>query len=138
MAELKTKQNDQSVLKFLNGITDENRRQECFSILEMMQKAIKEEPKMWGTSIVGFGNYHYVYESGREGDWFVIGFSPRKQSLTLYFMSGIERYKALLKKLGRHKIGKGCLYINHLGDIDPSVLKEIVEQSIRDVRKSGK
>src|SRR4030067_1019053 len=105
MAELKTKQNDQSVDEFLKAIPDERRRRDCFSVLELMKKATGEEPKMWGEAIVGFGAYHYKYASGREGDWPLTGFSPRKQNLTLYIMSGFEGYNDLLNKFGKHKTG---------------------------------
>jgi len=128
MAELKTKQTNQSVEKFLNGISDKKRRDDCFTILELMKQATKAEPKMWGSSIIGFGNYHYKYESGREGDWFLTGFSPRKQNLTLYLMSGLGNFSELLKKLGKHKTGKGCLYINKLEDIDLPTLKKLIKE----------
>jgi hypothetical protein len=111
MAELKTKRTDQSVEAFLGSIADEKKRRDAFVILDIMQKATRAKPKMWGSSIVGFGDYHFKYESGREGDWFVAGFSPRKQSLTLYIVPGFEQYGALLKKLGKHKTGKSCLYV---------------------------
>jgi hypothetical protein len=136
MAELKTKQTDASVEAFLNGISDERRRKDCWTVLELMKKATKAEPKMWGSSIVGFGNYHYKYESGREGDWFIAGFSPRKQNLTLYFMSGVERFGGLLSKLGKHKIGRGCLYINKIEDIDVAVLKELIGKAVEVLTKA--
>ena len=104
----------------------------------MMKEITGESPKMWGPSIVGFGSYHYKYDSGREGDWFVAGFSPRKQSLTLYIMSGFRRYDELLAKLGKHTHGKSCLYIKKLEDVDMSVLKEMVAQSVKYVSKSSK
>lgn len=135
MAELKTKVNEQSVTKFLNSITDKQRREECFTVLEMMKKATKTEPKMWGSSIVGFGKYHYVYASGREGDWFLTGFSPRKQSLTLYIMGGLSAHEALLQKLGKHKTGKGCLYINKLEDIDLPTLRKLIVEGVKRARK---
>jgi hypothetical protein len=138
VAELKTKRNDHSVEAFLNGIADEQKRRDAFVVLALMQKVTKAEPKMWGSSIVGFGSYHFKYESGREGDWFVTGFSPRKQYLTLYIMPGFERYSALLKKLGKHKTGKSCLYINTLDDIDLPTLKELVKQSVKHIAKTGK
>ena len=131
MAELKTKPNKLSVEKFLNSIKDEQKRKDSFQVLEMMKKITKEEPIMWGTSIVGFGKYHYKYESGREGDWFLTGFSPRKQNLTLYIMSGFKRYNELMKKLGKHKTGSSCLYINKLDDIDLKVLKELISESVK-------
>jgi hypothetical protein len=134
MAELKTKKNEASVAEFLNAIRDETRRQDCFTVLELMKKATKAEPKMWGSSIVGFGEYHYQYESGRAGDWFQMGFSPRKQTLTLYLMSGLEAHRELLAKLGKHKTGKGCLYINHLADIEIKVLKEMIGQTVKTLK----
>lgn len=135
MAELKTKQNEQSVEDFLDGVADEKRRQDCFTVLELMKRITGEEPKMWGASIVGFGSYKYKYDSGREGEWFVAGFSPRKTSLTLYIMSGFSRYEELLAKLGRHKTGKSCLYINKLDDVDINVLAEMIESSVENVKK---
>jgi len=137
MAELKTKENNADVEAFLNGIEDEKRREDCFAVLELMKKITKAEPKMWGASIVGFGNYHYKYQSGREGVWFVSGFSPRKQNLTLYIMSGFSRYNELLAKLGKHKTGKSCLHINKLEDVDLDVLAEMIETSVRNVNKGN-
>jgi len=137
MAELKTKINDADVEAFLNGIEDEKRRKDCFAVLELMKKITKAEPKMWGASIVGFGNYHYKYQSGREGDWFVSGFSPRKQNLTFYIMSGFSRYDELLAKLGKHKTGKSCLHINKLEDVDLDVLADMIEISARNVNQGN-
>jgi len=129
VTELKTKVNNASVVKFINSITDEKKKNLSFKILDLMKKITKEEPKMWGSSIVGFGHYHYKYESGREGDWFLIGFSPRKQNFVIYLMSGVSKYEDLLKKLGKYKTGKGCLYINKEDDIDINVLTEIIKKS---------
>ncbi len=134
MAELKTKPTTESVEKFLNGIADEQRRKDCFRVVEMMKAATKTEPAMWGTSIVGFGRYQYKYESGRELEWFLVGFSPRKNDLTLYLMSGFLRYPELMKKLGKHKTGKGCLYIKKLDDVDQSTLKTLIKQSVAEIR----
>ena len=100
-----------------------------------MKEITGEEPKMWGTSIVGFGNFHYRYDSGREGDWFLAGFSPRKQSLTLYIMSGFSEYEELMQQLGKYKTGKSCLYVKRLGDIDEGILKELISQSIAFLNK---
>ena len=138
-ADLKTKKTKASVSKFIDDIPDEKRRADCRRVLDIMKKATGDEPKMWGSSVVGFGDYHYKYESGRENDWFVTGFSPRKDSLTLYFMTGIERYKAILARLGKHKTGKGCLYIKNLDEVDTGVLAELVKTSAKDLkpRKSG-
>ena len=137
MTELKTKITDQNVMAFLNGIHDEQRRQDCLTILGLMQKATRAKPKIWGSSIIGFGDYHYVYASGREGDWFLTGFSPRKQNLTLYVMGGFAQYEAALKKLGKHKTGKGCLYINKLADIHLPTLRKLIEQSVAQARKTN-
>lgn len=136
MAELKTKQTNASVDKFIKGIKDEGTRADCLQILEIMKKITKSEPKMWGTSIVGFGSYHYRYATGREGDWFQVGFSPRKQNLTLYFMGGLDGYEDLLGKLGKHTTGKGCLYIKKMEDVDTKVLKELVSQSVKRLSQS--
>ena len=137
MAELKTKQNDGSVESFLNGIADERKRQDAFALLDLMRKVTKEEPKLWGSSIVGFGSYHYKYASGHEGDMCLTGFSPRKQSLTLYIMPGFEDYGDLLKKLGKHKLGKACLYINRLDDVHLPTLRELVKQSVRHMKRAN-
>lgn len=137
MAELKTKVNDASVDVFLKGVKDEATREDCYKLIEIMSKAAKAEPKMWGTSIVGFGSYRYKYASGREGDWMLVGFSPRKQNLTLYIMSGFEEYNPLLKKLGKHATGKSCLYIKRLADVDMKVLRELVTRSVKHMQKSG-
>ncbi len=135
MAELKTKPNEQSVEAFLNSVENEKKRQDCLTILEIMKQITKAKPKMWGTSMVGFGTYHYKYESGREGDWFVAGFSPRKQNLTLYIMAGFSQYDELLSKLGKFKTGKSCLYIKKLEDVDLPTLKELIKQSVAHVSK---
>ena len=136
MAELKTKRTNASVEKFLSGFPEETRK-DCHEILKMMEQATKAEPKMWGASIVGFGSYHYKYASGREGDWMLTGFSPRKQNLTLYIMPGFERHANLLKKLGRHSLGKSCLYIKRLSDVDKKVLKELVTESVKVMKKQN-
>ncbi len=128
MAELKTKKNAASVEGFLNTIKDKQKRDDSFSILEMFTKATGEKPAMWGPSIVGFGNVHLKYPSGRELDWMKIGFSPRKQNLTLYVLCNSKEQNELLKKLGKHKTGQSCLYINKLSDVDPQVLKKIIER----------
>ncbi|MFC1921692.1 DUF1801 domain-containing protein [Chloroflexota bacterium] len=130
MAELKTKPNDQSVEDFLNKVPDEKKRQDSFTILELMKQVTGDEPIMWGDSIVGFGTYKYKYASGREGEWPVTGFSPRKQNLTLYIMSGFDEYDDLLRKLGKHSTGKSCLYIKKMEDIDQDVLRELISKSV--------
>jgi len=137
-AELKTKVNEASVEEFLNAVTDEQTRTDCYEILKMMKQVTKEEPKMWGASIVGFGSYHYKGASGREGDWMLTGFSPRKQNLTLYLMHGFDAHADLLKKLGKHKTSMGCLYIKKLDDVDKKVLKELVTASVKRMKQSSK
>jgi len=138
MAELKTKLNNASVDKFLKGVKDQQTRADCYQISEIMQKATKAEPKMWGKSIVGFGSYHYKYASGREGDWFISGFSPRKQNLTLYIMGGFNGHEDLLNKLGKHSLGVGCLYIKKLEDVDIKILKQLITKSARRLQKAEK
>ena len=130
MAELKTKENDQSVEVFLAGIEDAQKQQDCRTLVAIMQEATGAAPRMWGDAIVGFGHYHYKYASGREGDWFLTGFSPRKQNLTLYIMAGFDHYDALLARLGKHSIGKSCLYVKRLADVDMPVLTELVVESV--------
>lgn len=130
MYELKTKESNDSVTAFLNGVQDEQKRKDCFEIAGMMQEATGQPPKMWGPAIVGFGSYHYKYESGHEGDMCLMGFSPRKQNITLYVSNDINKYDDLLKKLGKHKTGKSCLYINSLDKVNVEVLKEIIEKSV--------
>ncbi|HJU88965.1 MAG TPA: DUF1801 domain-containing protein [Gemmatimonadaceae bacterium] len=130
MAENKTKETSASVSEFLDRVDDARRRQECLTILELMRSVTNLEPKMWGSSMVGFGSYHYKYESGREGDYFLTGFSPRKQNLTLYLMSGFDELGPYLTRLGKHKTGKSCLYIDTLDDVDMSVLRQMIEQSV--------
>ena len=137
-AELKTKVNDASVTKFLNSVDDEQKRDDCFEILKMMQQVTKAEPKMWGSSIVGFGSYHYKGKSGREGDWMLTGFSPRKQNLTLYLMGGFDTHTDLLKKLGKFTTSVGCLYIKTLDDVDKKVLKELVQASVKRLKQPSK
>ena len=137
-AELKTKVNDASIEKFLNAVKDEQARKDCYEILKIMKQVTKEEPKMWGASIVGFGSYHYIGKSGREGDWMLTGFSPRKQNLTLYLMGGFDSEKVLLKKLGKHKTSVGCLYIKKLDDVDKKVLKELVIASVKKMKNQDK
>ena len=129
-AKLKTQPNEASVASFLNGIADEKRREDCFAVLALMKKVTGAEPKMWGGSIVGFGTRRYEYASGRGGDWFVMGFSPRKAALTLYLMGGLDRHSALLKTLGKHERAKGCLYIRNLKDVDQRVLTTLIQESL--------
>ena len=135
MAELKTQVNNASVEKFINSTKDEGKIKDCMVLLDMMKKIFKEEPKMWGSSIVGFGTFHYKGKSGREGDWFVTGFSPRKQNMTIYFCLGFKHLAPLLKNLGKHKTSVGCLYINKLSDIDVKVLKEMLKETKANQKK---
>jgi len=134
MAEMKTKPTNESVEKFLNKVSDEERRADCFAVAKIMEEITGEKPKMWGPSIVGFGSYHYKYASGREGDWPITGFSPRKKDLTLYLMMGYEKYKDLLEKLGKHSGGKSCLYINRLSDVHVPTLKKLIKISVKDLK----
>ena len=131
MAELKTRATDVSVDSFLNGVADAQQRDDAFRLLEIMKEVTGKPPKMWGPSIIGFGEYHYVYASGHEGDMCLAGFSPRKSALTLYFNAGLEeRFAAQLKKLGKCKTSKGCLYIKKLADVDLAVLREMIEANV--------
>lgn len=134
MAELKTKVNDASVNDFLNSVEDEKKKALSFKILKLMKDITKEEPKMWGPSIIGFGKYNYKYKSGREGEWMLTGFSPRKQAVTLYIMSGFSKYQDILKDLGTFKTGKSCLYIKKEEDIDFKILKELINQSVHHLK----
>jgi hypothetical protein len=129
MAEVQTKIRKTSVDKFLQGIRDEKKREECHQVLKIMKRATKAEPKMWGADIVGFGDCHYVYKSGYEIDWFLAGFSPRMQSLTLYITGSLD--KTILKKLGKYKTGKNCLYISKLEDVDKKVLSSLITKSVQ-------
>jgi hypothetical protein len=137
MAEAKTQRTKRSVTAFLNTISDAQKRQDAFAIVDIMRKATKAEPAMWGSSIVGFGLYRYKYASGREGEWPLTGFSPRKQNLTLYIMSGFEEYDELLKSLGKFKTGKACLYIKQLDDIDLPTLRKLIKQSVQHMKKTN-
>ena len=132
MSELKTKPTDNSVAAFLDAIEDPQRRADCRALAEMMQRITGAEPQMWGPAIVGFGSYRYTYDSGRSGDWFLTGFSPRKQNIALYGL-GIARQPELMQKLGKFKTAKSCLYVKRLADIDPEVLEELIRQSIAEL-----
>jgi len=137
MAELKTKPTKASVNAFLSDIEDDQQRKDAKAIAKMMKAATGVAPKMWGTSIVGFGSYSYKYASGHEGEWPLTGFSPRKQNLSLYIMTGFNGYKPLLKKLGKHKTGKACLYIKRLDDVDRDVLQELITKSVEHKARAG-
>lgn len=134
MAENKTTPTDQSADTLLNALEDEQKKQDSYHLLKLMQEVTGEQPKVWGGNMIGFGSYHYTYESGREGDWFITGFSPRKANLTLYIMSGFSRYDELLSRLGKFKTGKSCLYIKKLEDIDEWVLKQLIQESVEYMR----
>jgi len=131
MSENKTKPTDQSVEAFLNGIEDERRRKDCHTLATLMREVTGAEGRMWGANIVGFGDEHYRYESGREGDTFRAGFSPRKQNLTLYLTYGVEQHADLLARLGKHSVGKGCLYLKRLDDVDLAALRELVQRAVQ-------
>ncbi len=132
---MKTKPTRASVKKFIAAVENETRRRDCQTVVKIMQEITGEPPVMWGPSIIGFGTYHYRYESGREGDFLITGLSPRKQNLVLYIMPGFSKYEELLSKLGKHKTGKSCLYINKLEDIHLPTLKRLIKQSITMMRK---
>ena len=131
MAENKTQPTEASVKKFIDSISDAQKRADAIAIVDMMKRATKMEPKMWGPSIIGFGSRHYKYESGREGDICLMGFSPRKQNISLYLPGGQTAYSAELKQLGKHETGKGCLYLNKLSDVDETVLVKIFERGMK-------
>lgn len=135
MSDLKTKPNKLSVRNFIEDNTDGQKKIDSFKLLEIFNEVTNEEPRMWGSSIIGYGTYHYVYKSGREGDWMLTGFSPRKAKFSIYIMSGFEKFEALLAKLGKFKTGKGCLYVNKLSDIDLEVLKELISKSIIELKE---
>ena len=134
MAENKTVKTGANVDEFLSAVENKRRREDGLALLEMMKNVTGLEPEMWGPSIIGFGSYHYRYDSGREGDMPLTGFSPRSRSLSLYIMSGFDNYDELLSKLGKHRTGASCLYINKLADVDMAVLRELVSQSVEHMR----
>ena len=133
MAEPKTKPTKASVKEFLNQITDKERRDDCFTVAKIMEEITGDKPKMWGPSIVGFGTWHYKYATGREGDWPIAAFSPRKKDLTLYLMMGFQKHTELMQKLGKHSTGKSCLYIKRLSDIHVPTLKKLIKTSIKEL-----
>lgn len=135
MAENKTQETDADPADFLATVEDPQKRADCDKLLAMMEKASGEPPKMWGDSLIGFGSYHYKYASGREGDFMLTGFSPRKANLSIYIMPGFEPYEDDLSKLGKHKLGRACLYVKRLSDIDEKVLERMVKDSIKRMRK---
>lgn len=137
MSELKTQENDASVDAYLNRVEDEKKRAASFKVKEIMEEATGEEARMWGDSIVGFGRYHYKYASGREGEWMLTGFAPRRRNLTLYIMDGFDSYESLLSQLGKYKTGKSCLYINKLEDVDLQVLRDLIELSVQHMKRTN-
>jgi len=137
-AKLKTIKNKKSVSVFLNGISDKDKRRDAKKVLALMKEITGKKPAMWGSSIVGFDDYHYKYDSGREGDFFMVGFSPRKNNLTIYIMPGYRDHGPLLKKLGPHSLGKSCLYIKRLDDIHIPTLKKIITKGYKDMKKQYK
>jgi hypothetical protein len=137
MPENKTKPTIASVTAFLKKIRDPQLRADCFTLLKMMQAVSKKEPVMWGSSIIGFGTFHYVYESGREGDTVVIGFSPRKQNISIYTMCSLDKVKDELLKLGKYKTGKGCLYIKSLNDVNTGALNKVLAKAFKEASKSN-
>lgn len=137
MSSIKTTVTDANVLDFIATVPDETKRQDSLTLLELYKKISKKQPKLWGTSMIGFGQYHYKSQrSSQEGDWPLIGFSPRKQNLTLYFMDGFDNHTELLEKLGKHKISVGCLYIKKLADVDIKVLETLITKSLRQMEKT--
>ncbi len=136
MAENKTKATRASVTAFINSIEDKQKRADARKVATMMRKATGKRAKMWGASIVGYGTYHYKYESGREGDFMITGFSPRRQALTVYILAGFGRFDTLMGKLGKYKTGKSCLYIKRLSDVDEKVLEKLIDGSVKYMRKN--
>ena len=135
MSELKTKPSKKSVRSFLNSIAHQNRKEDCLKLLPLMESASRKKARMWGENIVGFGEYRYRYASGHSGNWMLTGFSPRKRNLVIYIMPGFSHYTELLQDLGKYKVGKSCLYVNRLDDLDLKVLKKLVSQSVRRMEK---
>jgi hypothetical protein len=133
--EQKTKPTPDSVMEFLNGIENEQKRRDCFTILELMQQVTGEPPVLWGT-MVGFGSYHYRYATGHQGDAFRTGFAPRKQNITLYMYLGFDAHRELMEKLGKYKAAKSCLYIKKLEDVDLAVLRELVQRSVAQIQQT--
>ena len=138
MAENKTKPSKASVTAFMNSIEDKQKRLDAKKVAGMMREATGSRARMWGANIVGFGEYHYKYDSGREGDFMITGFSPRKQALTLYVIPGFKHFEPLMDKLGKYKTGKSCLYIKRLADVDEKVLRQLIEGSVKHMRKNYK
>ncbi len=137
MAENKTKPTDVSIDEFIASVENDRRRDDAMTVCKLMKEVTGEEPVMWGPTMVGFGTYHYKYASGREGDWFLAGFAPRKANLVVYIQGGFKKHDALMKKLGKYKTGSGCLYINKLADVEMDVLRELVSRSVEYVSSTS-
>lgn len=137
MSDLKTRPTDESVTKFLNSVDKEQQREDSFAVMELMREVTGDDPQMWGPSIVGFGRYTYKYASGKENEWMLTGFSPRKRNLTLYIMDGFDEYDDIMSRLGKHTTGKSCLYIKRLDDVDEAVLRELVAKSIAHMKATN-
>ncbi|MXZ75163.1 MAG: DUF1801 domain-containing protein [Gemmatimonadetes bacterium] len=135
MSELKTRPTDASVEAFIDAVDHPRRREDARTLLALMQRVTGEQPVMWGPAIVGYGSYHYRYASGQEADWPITGFSPRKQNLSIYIMTGFEESDELLTRLGKHKTGKSCLYVNKLADVDLDVLEKLVRASVAEMKR---
>jgi Domain of unknown function (DU1801) len=138
MAEMKTTRNNASTSAFIGEITDPLKRKDCRELMKIMHRITNKRARMWGSSIVGYGSYHYKYESGREGDLMITGFSPRKQNLSIYFMQGFKKYKDLTEKLGKHKLGRSCLFIKKLDDVNRDILETLLTRSVEDMRSRYK
>lgn len=134
MAELKTRPSDRDVRAFLSALEDEQQREDAFALLNLMQEITGQPPRLWGENIIGFGEYHYRYASGRQGDWPTVAFAPRKRELVLYIMSGFEAYPALMQRLGKYRTGKSCLYVRRLKEIDLPTLRELIRKSVEDIQ----
>ena len=132
---IKTQQNDASVDRFIDAVEDPQKKADSLRLVQIYKDITGEDPKMWGTAIIGFGQYHYKYASGQEGDWMLGGFSPRKAAITLYLSTGFGPNNDLLAKLGKHKLGKGCLYIAKLADVDEAVLRSLMTESYAEMKR---
>lgn len=135
MTENKTKPENASAAAFIKNVEDPQKRKDCQELMKIMHRITGKPSKMWGSSMVGYGTYHYKYDSGREGDYFVVRFSPRKQNVTIYVMPGFDRYSALMKKLGKYKLGRSCLYVKKLNDINRNILETLLARSVKDMRR---
>ena len=138
MADVKTKKNDGDVMEFINSVEHEGRREFAKELLQVFKEETGYEPKLWGPSIIGYGTYQYKYASGREGEWMLTGFSPRKQNMTLYIMPGFKRYGDLMSKLGKYKTGKACLYVNKPADVDMDIIRELIRESVAHMKENYK